>query len=289
MPGRDDDLDLIKGLSVDRDDSDHYRHTGRGKGRQKPESSAGTGSPAQSAPAQKNTSKSGGIGWVVGLIILMLTGITGWLAIQFMDLQQQLVDTNSSLQLARTRMDDLGQQVYTTGSSVSESGNTIEKKFNVIDSEIRKLWDVSNKRNKAWITDNTAAVEKQANQLKSIESDLKDVAKDTREKLSKLDSLVASQAKVDKKLQQLSSEFRSENTASRATLDDLREQVLLVRGELEQMQIRLNQLPRDLPSRFEENEEAIKAIDATRQQLVESVTQLQSRVNQLQLLIGQGN
>ncbi len=289
MPGRDDDLDLIKGLSVDRDDSDHYRHTGRGKGRQKPESSAGTGSPGQSAPAQKNTSKSGGIGWVAGLIILMLTGITGWLAIQFMDLQQQLVDTNSSLQLARTRMDDLGQQVYTTGSSVSESGNTIEKKFNVIDSEIRKLWDVSNKRNKAWITDNTAAVEKQANQLKSIESGLKDVAKDTREKLSKLDSLVASQAKVDKKLQQLSSEFRSENTASRATLDDLREQVLLVRGELEQMQIRLNQLPRDLPSRFEENEEAIKAIDATRQQLVESVTQLQSRVNQLQLSIGQGN
>jgi methyl-accepting chemotaxis protein len=62
---------------------------------------------------------------------------------------------------------------------------------------------------------------------------------------------------------------------------------LLVRGELEQMQMRLNQLPKNLASRFAESEEAIKAIDSARRQLVSSVTQLQSRINQMQLSIEQ--
>ena len=287
MPRRDDDdLDVVMGLSVDQDDADHFRHKERSKGRRKTDEFAEAKASQKQTPAAP-VKKSGGMGWLTAILILALMGGSGWLAQQVIAVQKQLADTDSSLQLARTRIDVLGQQVYATGSSFNETGNTIEKKFSKLDSEIRKLWDVSNKKNKASIGKNTKLVAEQGKQIKALESGLKNTAEQTKKSFASVENISSSQTKFDKKLDQVSNEYRSENTSFRAIQDDLSEQVLLVRGELEQILARLNKLPKNLSTRLEENDEAIKAIDSTRRQLVDNVTQLQSKVNQLQLTIGQ--
>ena len=290
MPGRNDDLDLIKGLSVDRDETDHYRHTAKSKERRQAERKPDSQGQQQTPSSRQPAKTSSGAGWFASLLILALIGSCGWLAYQLLGLQAQLVETNNSLQLARTRIDVLGQQLFTTGSNVNETGNTIEKKFSELDSEIRKLWDVSNKRNKSMIADNADVIAKLDRNIASIESALQTTQKESQKIQSQVASLGVGQGKLDKKLLQVANEYnqyKAEKSSTKTTLNDLSEQLLLVRGELEQMQMRLNQLPKNLASRFAESEEAIKAIDSARRQLVSSVTQLQSRINQMQLSIEQ--
>jgi chromosome segregation ATPase len=290
MPGRDDDLDLIKGLSVDRDETDLYRHTARTKERRQVDRKPDRKQQQQTSSAQQPAKTSSGAGWFASLLIMVLIGSCGWLGYQLLGIQTQLAETNNSLQLAKTRIDVLGQQLFKTGSNVNETGNTIEKKFSELDSEIRKLWDVSNKRNKSMIADNADVIAQHHSIITSIESALKNSEKESEKIQSQVASLGAGQSKLDKKLLQVANEYnqyKAEKAFTRTTLNDLSEQVLLVRGELEQMQIRLNQLPKNLASRFTESEEAIKAIDSARRQLVSSVTQLQSRINQMQLSIEQ--
>lgn len=269
MPNRDDDeIEVMAGLSVDRDDA-RYRHKPKGQS-QSPGQSAGKGT---STPPVATSSK--GINSLLALLVLALLLACGWLGQQVWQMKSQVTEMNSSLDLARKRIDQLGQEVFVTGSSFTESGNVIEQKFKFFDSEIRKLWDVSNKRNKASIKKNTT-------QIGAVSSDLKKISNQHKSDQSQLKSLKDQQAGLTKKLKQVNSQLIAENTTMRATLEDQSEQMLLVRGELELMQRRLKSVPNDLAQRVKNNEEAVEAIDAARRQLINSINQLQSRLNLLQ-------
>lgn len=270
MPKRDDDdIEVMAGLSVDRDDA-RYRHKPKGQSQTQ---APGKGQGAIARPAAAVPSKS--ISSLLALLVLVLLLVCGWLGQQVWQMKSEVSQMSSSLDLARKRIDQLGQEVFVTGSSFTESGDVIEKKFKFFDSEIRKLWDVSNKRNKA-------AIKKNTSQVGAISGDLKKIASQNKSSQSQLKSLQDQQAGLTKKLQQVNSELVAENTTMRATIEDQSEQMLLVRGELELLQRRLKSIPNDLAQRVKNNEEAVEAIDAARRQLINSINQLQSRLNLLQ-------
>ncbi|MEZ5525160.1 MAG: hypothetical protein R3E62_09430 [Pseudomonadales bacterium] len=193
----------------------------------------------------------------------------GWLGQQVLQLQQRLEANNNALQLERSRMESISAQVHETGSSFEETGNVLDEKFKLFDSEIRKLWDVSNKRNKSAIEENAAQVKTLSGNLKKAQQSLK--------------TLNGSVSETKKSVEQINKRLVAENTALRATLDDQAEQVLLMRSKMELLQKRLSNVPNDLVTRVASNEEAVEAIDAGRRQLVARITQLQKQVDALLL------
>lgn len=272
MPIRDDDdFDVIEGLSASRDDAG----AGQAKRPAAQQTPSQSHMQARQATAQQPRSpsasamqKSGrGFGWLTALLLLGLIVACGWLGQQVLQLQQQLSSNNNALQLERSRMESISAQVYETGSNFEETGNVVNSKFKFFESEIRKLWDVSNKRNKKSISGNSA-------QIKSLSAELK-------KSQQSLKSIGEGQSSVSKSVEKLNRRLVSENTALRATVDDQDEQILLMRGEMEMLQKRVTAMPNDLANRVTSNEEAVVAIDAGRRQLVTRITQLQKQVDAL--------
>lgn len=274
MPTRDDDdLDVVAGLSASREDTMAGQKAGQRKvAAQKPKSTAQPQSTARPAsPSQPTaTAKSGrGFVWFASLVLVLLIVACGWLGQQVLQLQEQLVSNNNALQLERSRMESISAQVHETGSSFEETGNVLDEKFKFFDSEIRKLWDVSNKRNKSAIEKNSATVKSLSGRLKKSQQSL--------------NALTGSQSEVKKSVAKLNKQLAAENTALRAAVDDQAEQILLMRSEMDLLQKRFSNMPNDLATRVASNEEAVEAIDAGRRQLVARITQLQKQLDTLVL------
>lgn len=266
----DEHLDIGYGLSAESDDAfDYHRQSGKKKG-----TVGGTGysdRPPQSQVRRVEKPSTAGRFFTAFFITILLAAcaVLGW---QLYLMQQKLIKNDVFVEQVSQQLDLLGNEMDQTGSSFAETGNTIETKFKFFDSEIRKLWDVSNKRNKEAIAANQASLEQFKKQLSQVTDDNKKV--------------LASQDATDKTLSRLNSQLAAENIALRVGIEDHSKQLKLVRGELENLQKKFKTIPGDLLLRVETNAEAIEAIDAARSQMVNSINQLQSKVNQLQSVVG---
>jgi len=283
MPIReDDDLDMLEGLSANRDDAPNrskpkqrsaQQENPAKKSAQPSVSSASSaqrpaGSDDAQAVAQPAVKGGKGLVWFMFVLLLIVIGACAWLGQQVMQLQQQQAASSNALQLERSRVESISAQVYETGSNFVETGNDLESKFKFFDSEIRKLWDVSNKRNRSAIEANKTQLTKTAKFTKSAQTKLK--------------TLETKQTATSKATIKLSKQLLSENTALRATVEAQNEQLLIMEGKLELLQQRLKNVPNDLAVRVRNNEEAVQAIDASRQQLFKRIAQLQQQLDSLQ-------
>ncbi len=263
----DDDIDVIEGLSVEQDDERYRSKSGVG------ERSRGERSSRITAA---NSGKSGKKRQLLLLLLLLVIGSAcGWLVLQTLKLQSQLSETQVSLELARKRIDQLGTEVFTTGADFTQTGNVIDEKFKFFDSEIRKLWDVSNKRNRT-------AIAKISAQINTLTTNVKAASTQAKSGEQQLKSITAKHSELSAGFKQLSNQLLAENTTLRATVENQSEQILVLRSEMELMQRRLKNIPDNLVQRVINNEEAVEAIDATRRQLIGRITQLQDRMNQMQ-------
>ena len=280
MPTRDDDdLDMFAGLSASRDDApvsakpkqrsaaqaDTVKKAAQPSASAAQRPSGSVGAQAVTAPAVKGGK---GLLWFMFVLLLIVIGACAWLGQQVIQLQQQQAASSNALQLERSRVESISAQVHETGSSFVETGNVLESKFKFFDSEIRKLWDVSNKRNRNAIEENKVQLAKMTKVAQTSQSQLK--------------TLEAKQAATSKAADKLSKQLASENTALRATVEAQNEQLLIMEGELELLQQRLKNVPNDLAARVANNEEAVLAIDASRQQLFKRISQLQQQLDLLQ-------
>lgn len=266
----DEHLDIGYGLSAESDDAfDYHRQSGKKKG-----AVGGVGysaRPPQSPVQRVEKPSTAGRFFTAFFITILLAAcvVLGW---QLYIMQQKLIKNDVFVEQVSQQLDLLGNEMDQTGSSFAETGNTIETKFKFFDSEIRKLWDVSNKRNKDAIAANQAGLEQLKKQFSQVASDNKKV--------------LASQDTTDKTLSRLNSQLTAENIALRAGIADHSKQLKLVRSELDNMQKKFKTIPGDLLLRVETNAEAIEAIDAARSQMTNSINQLQNKVNQLQSVVG---
>ena len=111
------------------------------------------------------SNRPGSSGLFIGIIfVLLLVGILGL----FLWVSELSKATNNSSSNIETRVEVLEEQLKLADSTSTEFLADINSQLQFLDKEIRKLWDLSNKRNKVNISNLTKKVEQHDNSLKEI-------------------------------------------------------------------------------------------------------------------------
>lgn len=144
-----------------------YRRGGNTKTSTKKRTSRPTGSGGGGA------SRGPGIGSSL-IMAIMLGGLVlaGWF---IANQQEMLAAEQQRAEDADRRIKKLEARLSATDSALAQEGNDTQEKIGFWESEIRKLWAVSNDRNKKWINENQASVKKINGTLNGIESANRDL------------------------------------------------------------------------------------------------------------------
>ncbi len=103
------------------------------------------------------------------MIVLLFAGLG--VAAWFIMVQQQALETQDvALQSALSRIDQLEQRTRSTDEAMTTSGQDVNEALNLWEDEIRKLWDLSNKRNKGWINDNKSAITRNVKSIEAVQT-----------------------------------------------------------------------------------------------------------------------
>ncbi|MEX2489397.1 MAG: hypothetical protein WD356_07715 [Pseudomonadales bacterium] len=238
------DNDSIPSITPARDEVASYRRSSRGE-----------------APKQVNFN-----GLLVFVIVVMaiMMAVGGYALYQ---VQQRLEESNVLLTKGQENVRMLEERLQATGTDVSKTLSTVQGRLDTNENEIRKLWDVSNKRNKQWIRDNEEAV---AN-LKSTQSNVSGRVNDLQGNISKIVSRF--------------NELANEMTTVRDDLLDSNEEmstrISMLQGQVEDQAVQVeshNRSVNSLNQQVKRNEEAIEAIDRYRQQVNQRLRELQAQV-----------
>jgi len=135
--------------------------------------------------------------WVVEFFLVTAGVAIGYLALQQYSSMQLLNSYEERLVLADERIVSLEQSLTQTDESVSMNGTAINAQFKAIKvetdlqmDEIRKLWDVANKRNRLWIEANQATLAEQVKNIGLIEASLATVQADQAQGTQRLVTLM---------------------------------------------------------------------------------------------------
>ena len=196
------------------------------------------------------------------LVVIPIIGVlaAGWF---IFSQQEQLEKAQQALTDAEGRIAVLESRLRLTDEILTESDADTSEQMSFWESEIRKLWDMANKRNRGWIETNRANLQKLTNSVSGIESTLQ--------------TLQGSVASID------ASMGKQQEVADLATALDMRVQRLtrdqrdLVDKVNAASQI-ASSLKAGLESRVKGNEEAIQAFDAHRAQINTELRELRDRV-----------
>ena len=239
-------------LSANPDDSTGYRRSGKGGSSRRRPSPGG----------------SGGGGRMLGtnLILAVLVAglvVAGW----FIANQHQLLTAEKqSLDAAESRIALLEERLRMTDETLIDSEKDTDEQLGFWESEIRKLWAVSNERNRKWIKDNEAAIAKVGKTLTAIETSNRDLgtAVGRHEAAFKQQQAIIDQlTSLEISIQQMASTQRDivdrVNSASQSVAS----------------------LNAGLAGRVTENEQAVAAIDAYRVQVNTRLADIERKLNNL--------
>jgi chromosome segregation ATPase len=275
------------------------------------------GKPPRVASKRAGTSGSLGLLWVA--IVLLLAGLAA-VFYQNTQLIGKLAEQQSNLNKAGERIQLLESELTATGLDLSQSGSTLEKRIEISELDIRKLWDLSNKRNRPDIAQNATTLKTLSQKLSALEADLKGqqvalkdeiVARDNQDKALKTEQATYSQrftvlntdlGSLKTSLNELKTGFSGQKTELNALQTKLSAANLSMNaniGELDRNQAQLKtqieafgrQLAKkdegleyqNIEQTLQDYDERLDAIDASRRQLTSHVTRLNTEVNNLQL------
>lgn len=202
---------------------------------------------------------------VLLLVTLAAAGGASWYLWQQLQLVTQRLDNSNIAQADSVSvLGSLKSELEVSKRSLSDEKNAISEDITVLKSEIRKLWDVSNKRNKKSIKsnkDNLAALSQAAKKQKSQLA--------SQDKAASVLSLTVSQ------LQDELATHKRGNTKLVADLASLKEQInslkveneLLKTSAVEQEQLLQVFKNGKLQQEVKDLEQAVDAIDAHRRQV----------------------
>jgi len=237
-------------------------------------------SKARASSASGNQSSSSvAVFTVLLLVTLAAAGGASWYLWQQLQLVTQRLDNSNIAQADSVSvLGSLKSELEVSKRSLSKEKNAISEDITVLKSEIRKLWDVSNKRNKKSIKsnkDNLAALSQAAKKQKSLLA--------SQGKSASVLSLTVSQ------LQDELDNHKRGNTKLVADLTLLKEQINSLKVENELLktsaveQEQLLQLFKNgkLQQEVKDLEQAVDAIDAHRRQVNSRLDQMDKELGVL--------
>ena len=208
---------------------------------------------------------------VSGVLALTIAGFAaaGWFILHQQD---QLKDNEQALAEAGERLRLLEERLRMTDETMTEAGKDTNEQLTFWESEVRKLWDVTNKRNRKWIQDNQAALKRQTSSIAGVQSTLKELKSD----VGRVEVAFDQQREMIDKLATIETQVRQLVSAQR----DLVDRVNISR------QVTAS-LKAGLEPQVREHEEAIAANDAHRRQLNASIARLGTRLDAIERQLGQ--
>ena len=200
------------------------------------------------------------------LLALMIAGfgIGGWFVF---NQQQELLASERERAGTEERVQQLEARARATDETMSEAGEDTDEQLSFWETEIRKVWDVANKRNKKWIQDNQAAITRHQSTLNSVEASLADI----RSAVSRNDAKLQQQGEIVERLADVQEQVRTLIRQHRDLVDAVntsRQVVATLKASLE--------------PRVDKLEEAISAIDGSRQQTGAQWSRLRARLDALE-------
>lgn len=239
--------------------------------------------PVKRPPNKKSESSGWGTKVLVVVLFSMALGVAGYLWVKVQELNSVL---EQSLKASQEQLGTLESKVKTQDKSLEMTGDKVTSSINHLNSEVRKLWDLSNKKNRGDIEQLQKTV--QALQTKQdadakVQTELTTQLTQAKEEVKGLKTQLQNADKLAEKLKSLQDTVASLKTeheqlaASAAKLVD-EQAALQAKVGKQATQIaaagKTPAVPSDVGRRLADVEADILSINAHRQQV-------NSRLNQL--------
>ena len=161
--------------------------------------------PDKTSPAYLKNKNSGGLfkGFLYVLLFMSILGLAIW---------QNYVSssTGSKIQSTEDRLAIIEEQMNIADEVNNDSLTDISSSIQFLDKEIRKLWDLSNKRNKVNISKLTASnsnLEKSIKEINQLLSEYKTSIDANALYIAEADSLIFKIENIESKLKSLETQF----------------------------------------------------------------------------------
>ena len=215
------------------------------------------------ATAARRRGDDGG-GRMIGFTLVLAVLAAGLAAAGWFIANQHQLLTEEQRQVAdaRTRIEALEDRLRMTDQVISETDAETGEQINLWESEIRKLWAISNERNKTWIQDNQRLLQSQKTTIQALQS--------TNQSLK---SSVARHEKALGQQQEVADQLASIELQLQRMLRGQRELVDKVNAAAQTV-ARMN-------SDVKEHEQAIAAIDSYRRQFNTRLVDIEQRLDAL--------
>jgi DNA repair exonuclease SbcCD ATPase subunit len=230
-----------------------------------PDDVSGRRSPVQGGrrrTPKERESRTVGLNVMLAVLVAGLV-VAGWF---IANQHQLLIEEAQALEDAKSRIVVLEDRLRVTDEALTETGQTTNEQINFWESEIRKLWAVTNDRNKKWIKDNEAAVVKLSKSLTALE--LAD--QEVKATLGRHESAFTQQQSMIDQLTSIEIQMQQVMRSQRDLVDKVNSAQQAVAG-----------LQSGLTNRVRENEQAVAAIDAYRQQLNSRLADIERKLSNL--------
>lgn len=192
---------------------------------------------------------------VAGLVV------AGW----FIANQHQMLKAEqAALVSASERIAVLEDRLRVTDEAMTETGQDTQEQLGFWESEIRKLWAISNERNRKWIKANKAGVGQVKKSLASVETSVRDL----NSAVGRHETAFAQQQAIIDQLASVELQLQQMVSSQRDLVDKVNESRQSVAS-----------LQSGLAGRVADNEQAVAAIDAYRLQLNNRIAALERRLD----------
>ncbi len=224
-----------------------YRQKKRGGGSSRPARSPGVG-------------RQIGANLVIAILVAGLA-LAGWF---IANQQQMLLEEQNKSAEANTRLEKLEARLSATDSALAQEGEDTAEEIGLWESEIRKLWAVSNERNKKWIQDNQASLKKISGSINGIEASTRDM----KATVGRHESAFEQQQTLIDQLTSLELQMQQVIRGQRDLVDKVNAANQTVAS-----------LRSQLADKVDDNSEAIQAIDAFRVAINSRISDLERRLS----------
>ena len=197
--------------------------------------------------------------FLLAVVVLLLIGVGG---VGFKQLYEKLQSQTMELQKVNLVLHAMEEVVAETGMVLDQTGSEARLELKEVNSEIRKLWDVSNKRNRRWIEANQEALEKLD---KRVSSDFQ-VITDATVELKKIKTMTTEHQELAKQMRGVSIELVGEA----AKMDGIQKQT-------DQIDKRMDKIE----DKIKDYQEAIESVDNFRVQMNRKIQQLEQMMRKL--------
>ncbi len=237
-------------ISTNPEDSAGHRRSGKG------------GSTRRRTGAGGDGARMIGINLILAVLVVGIV-IAGW----FIANQHQLLTAEKkALDGAEARIAVLEDRLVVTDQAMSASEEDTEEKIGFWETEIRKLWAVSNDRNRKWIKDNEAALARLMKTLNAIEASNRQLATS----VSRHEGAFKQQQTIIDQLTGMEISIQQLANTQRDIVDKVNKASQTVAS-----------LQAGLASRVSENEQAVAAIDAYRVQVNSRLATIERRLDSM--------